>query len=804
MSMPTEADTCRTYVVPKLYDSGWRDEQIAEQRTFTDGRILVAGRVARRGKAKRTDYLLFYKPTYPLAVIEAKAEYRSPTDGMQQAKDYAKALGLLFAYATNGTGIVEFDATTGLERAVDAFPTPKALWDRYRAAKGLPEELEDKLLVPNHSSDQVPRYYQQSAINAAVEAILTGKRRVLLTLATGTGKTVIAFQVSWKLWTSGWNARGLAGRRPRILFLADRAILVDDPKDKTFAPFGEARHKITNGQAVKSREIYFATYQAIAKDEVRPGLYREYAPDFFDLIIVDEAHRGSARDDSSWREILEYFTGAVQLGMTATPLREDNRDTYEYFGNPVYTYSLKQGIQDGFLAPYQVRRVVIDVDAEGFRPYAGQRDDLGRELPDQEYTTRDFERVLSLMPRTEAVARHLTNYLKTTDRFAKTIVFCVDQEHADRMRQALSNANADLVREHPDYVARVTSDEGDLGRALLSAFQDVDTTTPTILTTSQMLTTGVDAPMVKNVVLFRHIGSMTDFKQTIGRGTRVRADYGKLYFTIVDYTGTATTNFADPAFDGEPVRATVERMDGEGEVSGEEELPVPSQENEDEASDGAEAELVDGQDGVVYVPPSLVDRRQHQVPRKFYLSNGVEVSIIHETVQQLDANGQKLRTVQFTDYTGEQVRGLYRDVDDLRSRWALAEQRANLTQALEERGIALEHLAAVMGQPEADPFDLLCHLAFGAPVHTRRERADRLRREQRAFFARYAPDARAILDSILDQYATYGPTELVLPDVLHLPGIARQGNVSEIVSLFGGPQELREAVTQLQTLLYAA
>ncbi|MGO8950674.1 MAG: EcoAI/FtnUII family type I restriction enzme subunit R [Ktedonobacterales bacterium] len=795
--MLSEADTCRQYVVPKLYQAGWTDVQIAEQRSFTDGRILVVGGVARRNKPKRADYLLYYQPSYPLAVVEAKATYHNPTDGMQQAKDYAQTLGLLFAYATNGTGIVEFDASTGIERTVDAFPSPHDLWNRYREAKGLGEELEDKLLVSNHISDTVPRYYQQIAINRAVETILTGhKRRVLLTLATGTGKTVIAFQIAWKLWTAGWNAKGQPGRKPRILFLADRSFLVDDPKDKTFAPFGEARHKISGGQAVKSREMYFATYQALAKDELRPGLYREYAPDFFDLIIVDEAHRGSARDDSSWREILEYFTGAVQLGMTATPLREDNRDTYAYFGNPVYTYSLKQGIQDGFLAPYQVRRIVIDVDVEGYRPYAGQLDDYGREIPDKEYASKDFERILSLRQRTQAVAQHLTNYLKATDRFAKTLIFCTDQEHADQMRQALANANADLVRQYPDYVARVTSDEGDLGKALLSTFQDVETNTPTILTTSKLLTTGVDAPLVKNVVLFRYIGTMTDFKQIIGRGTRVREDYGKLYFTILDYTGTATQKFADPAFDGEPTRATVEQVDETGEVTEETELPVPV---EDEENAGEQEPEV-----VIVGPPRIIVPKQKAERRKFYLANGVEVTIIHETVQQLDASGRKLRTVQLTEYTGEQVRTLSRSVDDLRNRWVEVQQRTAIIDALEERGIDLEHLAAVMQQQEADPFDLLCHLAFSAHVHTRHERADRLRKEQRQFFARYAAEARAVLDAILDQYATYGPTELVLPDVLRLPAIAQRGNVLEIAELFGGPERLREAVTELQTLLYAA
>ena len=790
--MPTEADTCREYVLPRLTAAGWTDTQIAEQRTFTAGCILVNGRAAQRAKAKRADYLLYYKPSYPLAVVEAKAAYRSASDGMQQAKSYAETLGLLFAYATNGLSILEFDFSTGIERAIDAFPAPADLWRRYCAAKGLPEELENKLLVANYSLDKTPRYYQQIAINRAVEAILTGQRRVLLTLATGTGKTVIAFQIAWKLWTASWNTRNLPGRRPRILFLADRSILVDDPKDKTFAPFGDARYKIA-GVANKSREMYFATYQAIASDESRPGLYRDYAPDFFDLIIVDEAHRGSARDDSSWRDILEYYSGAVQLGMTATPLRDDNRDTYDYFGAPVYTYSLRQGIQDGFLAPYQVRRVVIDVDVEGFRPFAGQRDDYGREIPDREYTGRDFERILALTERTEAVAHHLTNYLKATDRYAKTIVFCHDQDHADRMRRALSNANADLVRQHPNYVVRITSDEHEIGRGFLSKFQDLEQEYPVIVTTSKLLTTGVDAPMVKNVVLFRHIGSMTEFKQIIGRGTRVQEDYGKLYFTILDYTGAATSKFADPAFDGEPVRATEETANAEGEVETTTEDEVPPQ--VDDADDEPQ---------IIIEPPRIIDPgRVNERPAKYVVSD-MTVEIIHEIVHELDASGRRLRTVQLTDYTGEQVRHLTRDATDRRSQWAQTQRRQSIIQALEERGVFVDQVAEVMGQADADPFDLLCHLAYGAPLHSRRERADTLRRQQREFFARYAPTARAVLDALLDRYATYGPSELALPDALRVPAIASYGNPIEIAGLFRGAERLRAAITELQTLLYAA
>ncbi len=486
---------------------------------------------------------------------------------MQQAKVYAEMLGLKFAYATNGHDIVEIDYATGVERTVADFPTPEDLWRRYRAAGGLKDTVSERLLTPsNHLVGKTERYYQRIAINNAVEAILKERNRLLITMATGTGKTLVAFQICWKLWNARWNRSG-NHRKPRILYLADRNILVDQPKDGIFAAFGDARYKIEFGEIVKSREIYFAIYQALAEDERRLGLFRSYPPAFFDLVIVDECHRGSARDDSSWRAILEYFEPAYQLGMTATPLRDDNRDSYRYFGNPIYQYSLRQGIDDGFLAPYRVHRVVTEWDAAGWRPSADELDRYGRAIPDEEYLTRDFERVVSLRARTRAIARHLSDFLKKTDRFAKTIVFCVDQEHAAEMRQALNNLNADLVKDCPDYVCRVTADEGDIGRGHLGRFQDVDTRTPTIFTTSQLLTTGVDAPTCKNVVLARVIGSMSEFKQIIGRGTRVRDDYGKLWFNILDYTGCATRLFADPAFDGDPALVTEEEIDEDGETT---------------------------------------------------------------------------------------------------------------------------------------------------------------------------------------------------------------------------------------------
>src|SRR5437667_2153851 len=603
MAYLSEADTCRKYVVPKLYAAGWNDDQISEQKSFTDGRIVVAGSKAIRKKQKRSDYLLRYRRDFMIAVVEAKPEYKKPGDGLQQAKDYAQILGLKFAYSTNGHGIVEHDFLTGKDSDIDIFPTPDELWSRLKQSENISDEIKERLLAPYyHLSGKSPRYYQEIAINRAVQGILQGKRRILLTLATGTGKTVVALQICWKLWNSRWN-RANQHRRPRILYLADRNVLVDDPKDKIFAPFGDARHKI-EGDAPKSREMYFATYQALAKDERRPGLYREYARDFFDLIIVDECHRGSARDESNWRDILEYFEPAFQIGMTATPLREDNRDTYRYFGNPLYTYSLRQGIDDGFLAPYRVHRIVTTADAAGWRPTKGELDRYGREIPDAEYGTKDFEKAVALKARTEAIARNLTDFLKKTDRYAKTIVFCVDQEHAEEMRKAINNLNTDMVKEHPDYAARVVSDEGKIGRGHLDRFMELETVVPTIVTTSQMLTTGVDVPTCRNIVLTRVINSMTDFKQIIGRGTRVRDDYGKLYFNIVDYTGSATQLFADPDFDGEPALITEEEMDAAGK---EVEVKVLQEQKVEDAEEVDIAEDIDGEE------------KPHGPPKKYHV-----------------------------------------------------------------------------------------------------------------------------------------------------------------------------------------
>jgi type I restriction enzyme R subunit len=776
LSNCNEADTCRKLITPRLIKAGWDDEphSFTEQKTFTDGRIIVVGDKPKRRPQKRADYLLRYARDFTMAVVEAKPKYRRPSDGISQAKEYAQILGLKFAYATNGEGIVEFDFTTGQEKEIDAFPSPGELWSRYCAAHKIEDESTKKrLLTPYyHTPGKTARYYQEIAINRSIEAILQGRKRVLLTMATGTGKTLVAFQICWKLWDSGWNSRG-ERRRPRILYLADRNILIDDPKDKTFTPFGDARWKIENGEAIKSREMYFAIYQSIAKDERRPGLFREYAPDFFDLIIVDECHRGSARDESNWREILEYFKPAYQLGMTATPLRDDNRDTYAYFGDPIYTYSLRQGIDDGFLAPYRVHRIVTDVDAAGWRPTQGEKDRYGFEIPDGEYQTKDFERVIALRARTQAIASHLAEFMRNTDRFAKTIMFCVDQEHADDMRRALNNLNSDLVQQYPDYVCRVTADEGDIGIGHLGKFQELETLTPVILTTSKLLSTGVDVPTCKNIVLARVIGSMTEFKQIIGRGTRVRDDYGKFFFSILDYTGSATQMFADPAFDGDPIGIEegpgIHRQGGGGKGKGSEEGLEEPEENR---------------------------------PRKFYVDGG-HFEIATHYVSELDPDGKQLRVIKFTDYAAEKVRTLYPTAALLKEKWADLEQRAEIIAALEERGIDFESLAREADQPEADPFDLLCHLAFNAPLLTRRQRVEQLKKKKQDFFGQYGPEAKAVLEELLEKYSEHGTAQFEIPESLKVPPISEHGNVMEIADLFGGAERLREAVSQLQMLLYA-
>jgi type I restriction enzyme R subunit len=783
--MPTEADICRTYILPQLYASGWEDDFILEQLVLTPGRIVPLGESKHfRKDGLRADYVLFIRKNIPIAVVEAKAEYKQPGDGLQQAMQYADMLGIKFAYSSNGKGIVEHDYKTGQEHDLSQFPSPEELWERQRGEWELQKEQDAKDALTSYFEEvggKTPRYYQQVAINRTVSAVLRGQQRILLTMATGTGKTFVAFQIVWRLWK--------AGRKKRILYLADRNILIDQAKDLTFSPMGQALHKI-KGRAVKSREVYFALYQALDNPGAVDPLYEQYPEDFFDLIIVDECHRGSAREESSWRGILEYFKPAQQIGMTATPKRNDNIDTYEYFGEPIYTYSLKQGIEDGFLAPYRVYRIISDVDAQGLQIDEGVLDRFGREVPPGLYGTSEFERTVSLLTRTEAVAKHLTDMMKRTGRFGKTIVFCVDQEHALDMRKALKNLNSDLVKIHPNYVQRVVSDEGKFGRSHLDDFQDPEKDTPVILTTSQMLTTGVDAPTCRNIVLFKPIGSMTDFKQIIGRGTRVLEEHGKYWFTIIDYVG-ATRLFYDPAFDGDPVRITKTKVDGDG--------------NEVESQDSEDGTLIDGGDETpTEVPsiPEIPDIPTIDLPRKYYLDS-VSVYIIGEQAYELDPQENVLRTVQFTDYVAENVRQLNLTAEHLREVWSSQEQRIEILDQLLSRGIDPQHLAQVTHHPEADALDLLLHVAYNAPIVSRKERAEKLRQKKQNYLNTFTPAAREILNILLEKYADYGIGEWEnLTAVLSVPPCSEFGTPLEITQRFGGPLEMRQAINQMQQFLY--
>ena len=791
----TEADTCREFVTPKLIESGWNSAPyaIGEQRSFTNGRIIVTGGKVRRGQQKRADYLLYYRRDFPLAVVEAKEIGLPAETGVQQAREYAEILGLKFAYATNGRRIIEIDYTTGTEREVEHYATPEELFARLTASMHLPTAATSHWLEPfNLASGKVPRYYQQIAIQRVIESILLGQKRILATLATGTGKTNVAFQICWKLWNSRWNRTG-EYRRPKILFLADRNLLIDDPMAKMFAPFGDAKHKITGSNVSQSRDMYFGIYQAL--NTAYEDVFRQYRPDFFDLIVIDECHRGSSRDESAWRAVLDYFEPAVQFGMTATPLRDESRDSYEYFGNPVYTYSLRQGIEDGFLAPYRVHRVITTVDAAGWRPGKDELDRYGREIPDEEYQTRDFEHVVALRARTRAMARHLTDFLKGTDRFAKTLVFCVDQEHAAEMRQELINLNSDLVRQYPDYVCRVTADEGNIGLTHLGHFQDVDKATPVILTTSQLLTTGVDAEMVKNVVLARVVGSRSEFKQIIGRGTRLNVDYGKEYFNIIDFTGTATQHFADSDFDGDPARIEIVTMDETGAQIGDATVTEP-----EIPPDSTRYPLDEEQIGPDAGP--TLDASTPE-PRKFYIDGG-EVEIIGHLVYDLDTDGKKLQVVKYTEYSGRALRTLYPTREALQSKWANPDTRAEVLHELAEYGISFEELAFSSGQADTDPFDLLCHLAWNAPLLTRRQRAEQARRKTQDLFAQYGDTARKILALLLDRYIERGIIQFnALSELMKVQPFDRYGSPSEIATQhFGGVQNMRDAVAKLQNALY--
>lgn len=791
---PLEKDTCRDFVLPLLAGAGWTADQIQEQFPITAGRIITVGKKHRRGEALRADYVLEYAPGVPIAVVEAKREYTIPGKGLQQAKYYAQLLDLPFAFSTNGKDVVEDDRDTGMESdRLTSFPTPDELWARYRGWKGIVDDtVADGLVQPFNralrnpdGTVKEPRYFQRTAINRSVEAILRGDKRLLLTMATGTGKTFVSMQIVWKLWQSNWRP----GRNPRILYLADRNVLVDQPIEREFVPaFGEGPIWKLRGEAKAGREIYFALYQSLAGGGDDPsGMFRDIAPDFFDLIIVDECHRGSARAESAWRAVLDHFAPATQIGMTATPKRDETIDSYEYFGDPIFEYSLAQGIDDGFLAPYRVRRIVLSPDAHGFAPEQGQLDLFGKEIPEGLYTTKDFERTVSLLTRTEAAAKHLTEYLRRTDRWAKTIVFCVDQEHADQMRRALHNANSDLARQHPNYVVRIVSDEREIGKGHLSDFADTEKNAPVIATTSQLLSTGVDLPTVRNIVIFRPVGSMALFKQMIGRGTRLFPDEDKLSFDIIDYSG-ATSLFEDPEFDGPPERVDEEEIDDEGNVVS------------DTVVEEAEPVFDPGDAEDMSIDPGDLD---HEPRAKFYVDD-VQVWVTAEAIYHLDRETDRLRLVEYRDFVADTVRVLFPDPMDLRSRWSSRVGRHDVLDELAARGIDPTELTDRTGLLDADPIDVLVHLAWNQPLATRTDRVRRVRKEHTDFFDTYQPAAREVLARLLDKYAEHGISQLDDLGVLEVPPISALGSPTEIASRFGSTVKLREAVRKLGELLYVA
>jgi type I restriction enzyme, R subunit len=781
----SEADIRSKFITPALTgtDGGKWDlmTQIREEVFFTKGRVTVRGKTVKRGEAKKADYILSYIPNLPLAVIEAKDNHHSVGAGMQQALEYAEILDLPFAYSSNGDAFLEHDrtvtdGTVTREIPLDEFPSPAQLWERYRKAKGL-DPAQESVTTQDYYDDgsgKSPRYYQLIAINRTVEAIARGQDRLLLVMATGTGKTYTAFQIIWRLWKSG--------AKKRILFLVDRNILADQTKTNDFKPFGTAMTKITNRTVDKSFEIYLCLYQAVTGTEEDRNIYKQFSKDFFDLVIVDECHRGSAADDATWRQVLEYFSSATQIGLTATPKETKDVSNIEYFGEPVYTYSLKQGIADGFLAPYKVIRIGLDKDLDGWRPEDGQRDKHGQLIEDREYNLRDYDRDLILEKRTELVAAKITEFLKATDRFSKTIVFCENIDHAERMRQALVNANADLAAANSRYVMRITGDNEE-GKAQLDNFIDPESTYPVIACTSQLMSTGVDAQTCKLIVLDKRIQSMTEFKQIIGRGTRINEDYDKLYFTIMDFR-QATSLFADPDFDGDPVQIYEPKEndpvvpplyeDGETTPEGEPTLGEPG---DDDSAGG----FTGGGGG-----------------RTRYVVDQVEVRVATERVQYLDADG-KLITESLIDYSRRAVRGTYASLDDFLTVWNDADKKVAILEELATRGVFLDELAEQVGR-DYDAFDLVCHVAFDAPPMTRKERADRVKK--RHVFGQYGEKAREVLGALLEKYADSGITSLESIEILKVDPLSGFGTPVEIVNLFGGKPGYLAALRELETALY--
>lgn len=782
----SEEDIKARYITPAITDAGWDiKKQVRLEYAFTAGRIILRGNVTARGKKKRADYVLFYKNNFPLAIIEAKDNNHPVGAGLQQAIDYAKALDIYYVYASNGDGFVEQNLITGevRELRLNEFPSPEDLFQRYLLDRNI-NEAEEKVMfepyyyVPNYKT---ARYYQRVAINRTVDAVAKGQDRVLLVSATGTGKTFMTFQIIYRLWKSGL--------KKKILFLADRNVLVDQTITGDFKPFSGKMTKVKNKNLDSSYEIYLALYQQLTGDDGEET-FRQFQPNFFDLIVIDECHRGSAKEESAWRKVLDYFSSATHIGCTATPIETKEASSFSYFGESIYEYSLKQGINDGFLAPYKVIRIGLDKDLEGYRPEAGKVDKHGYEIEDREYNVKDFDRSLVIDDRTRVVASKITEFLKKTDRFSKTIVFCVDIEHAERMRQALINENKDLYAANEKYIMRITGDN-DEGKAQLEHFIDEESPYPVIAVTSKLMTTGVDAKMCKLIVLENNINSMTEFKQIIGRGTRLLEEYGKTYFTIMDFRNSSRL-FADPAFDGIP--EVVIDLDGNDPVD-EPEAEVEEDNESYGQNDGNDVGNETNTGGTDTFGEDGEDK-----PRKYYIGD-VTVRVLSERVQYVDKDG-KLITESLINYTKKNILQQYTKLDDFLRKWTEAEKKQAIIDELQDSGVLLDAVREELGRTELDDFDLICHLAYDKPPLTKKERVDNVKK--RHYLYKYSDIAQQVIEALLDKYANDGIKEIEDTKVLQLKEFAKIGSPMKIVKAFGGKEAYRKAVKELENEIYYA
>lgn len=776
----TEEDIKLQFITPAIENAGWdKQRQIKLEYCFTDGRVIVRGNKTARGKKKRADYILYYKPNIPLAIIEAKNNKHTLGAGMQQALEYAQVLDIPFVYSSNGDGFLEHDRKNGTEKeiALNEFPSPNALWQRYKKNENMTAKQEKIITQPYYFNvgDKTPRYYQRIAINRTIDAIAKGQKRILLVMATGTGKTYTAFQIIHRLWKAGVSKK--------ILFLADRNVLIDQTIKQDFKPFEKVMTKVGNKKLDSSYEIYLSLYHQLAGDE-KEEPFREFKPDFFDLVVIDECHRGSAKEESKWRKILDYFCNAIHIGLTATPKETKEVSNITYFGEPIYTYSLKQGIDDGFLAPYKVLRVTIDKDVEGWRPIAGQKDIYGYEIEDREYNIIDYDRTLIIDDRTKLVAKSITQFLKKTDRFAKTIVFCVDINHAERMRMALIEENTDIVAENEKYIMQITGDNEE-GKKEIENFTAEDSKFPTIVTTSKLMTTGVDCKTCKLIVLENNIASMTEFKQIIGRGTRLRPDYGKEYFTIMDFRGVCRL-FADPDFDGEPIVDDNFNSDEYSNSNMGNEKNVNTTEN----GENSDFDANDEND----------DNSKEDKPKKYRI-RGIDIKILNERVQYYDKDG-KLITESITDYSKKNILGEYATLDEFINIWNSEQKKQVIIDELQEKGVLLEALREAYGNNDIDDFDLICHIAYDKKPLTKAERANNVKK--RGYLYQYSELAQQVLNALLDKYMDKGITDITSIEILLNDPFRQFGTPMKITKLFGGKVGYLNAVKELEKQIYAA